>query len=136
MVRSSSLLNRLFSQGSRYTVVAATCAALHNIIMIVLDYVGVYYGLSLLISTSILIPTGFILHCRLTFSVEQSWPAFWRYGGVMAVNMPLSFAFIWLIYDIIGLPMIIAAPVATVLLFVWNFLAARWAVNHRPLKAS
>ena len=104
--------------------------------MIVLDYVGVYYGLSLLISTSILIPTGFILHCRLTFSVEQSWPAFWRYGGVMAVNMPLSFAFIWLIYDIIGLPMIIAAPVATVLLFVWNFLAARWAVNHRPLKAS
>jgi putative flippase GtrA len=121
-----------FLVGARYLVVAGFCAGLHNVIMIVLDYFGVYYGLSLLVSAVVLIPTGFVMQSRFTFSVNATWPAFWRYAGVMIVNTPLSFIFLWLLYDVMALPMIIAAPVSTIILLTWNYLASGWAVRHRP----
>jgi putative flippase GtrA len=126
----SAYLIHLF-RGARYLVVAAFCAGLHNAIMITLDYFGVHYGISLLVSAAVLIPTGFYLQSRFTFSVSGSWSAFWRYAAVMIVNTPLSFIFLWLLYDVMALPMIIAAPISTLVLLAWNYLASGWAVQHR-----
>ena len=116
-------------------MIAVTCAALHNAIMIVLDLLEVHYSLSLLASTCFLVPIGFWLHCAFTFTVDRTWHAFWRYAAVMVLNLPLSFVFIWLSFDFMQLPMIFAAPLSTVLLFTWNFLASRWAVHQRSIEA-
>ncbi len=130
-----SLLWKACFQVPRYALVAITCAALHNVIMIALDGFGIHYGFSLLASTCFLVPVGFWLHCAFTFTVDRSWRAFCRYAVVMALNLPLSFVFVWLSFDIMQLPMIVAAPLSTVLLFAWNFLASRWAVYQRPAEA-
>ena len=116
--------------GGRYLGVAAFCAGLHNVIMILLEAVGVHYALCLVVSTAILIPTGFFLHAAYTFTAERTWRGFWRYAGVMAVNLPGSFILLWLLYDVFGLAMWIAAPLATVLLIAWNFIAARRAIRQ------
>lgn len=128
-------MRKVWSQVPRYAAVAITCAALHNIIMIALDELGVHYSLSLLASTCILVPFGFWLHCAFTFSVDRTCRAFWRYATVMVINLPLSFLFVWLSFDVMQLPMIIAAPLSTAMLFAWNYLASYWAVSQQPTKA-
>ncbi len=117
-------------RGASYLVVAGLCALLHNIIMIGLDAVGVHYGISLLISAAVLIPTGFFAQGRVTFNGDLNLANFIRYAAVMIVNTPVSYASLWLLYDLARLPMIIAAPIATVALLVWNFFASGWALKH------
>ncbi|MEL7488042.1 MAG: GtrA family protein, partial [Pseudomonadota bacterium] len=120
------------ARGVRYLAVAAFCAGLHNAIMIALDFANVYYGLSLIVSAAVLIPTGFFLQATFTFSADLTWRAFYRYAAVMIVNTPLSFVFLWALYDRLSLPMVVAAPLATIILLIWNFLASGWAVRRRP----
>ena len=113
----------------RYLAVSAFCAALHNAIMIGLDFAGVHYGLSLLASAVVLVPTGYFALARFTFEARCSRPAFARYAGVVLVNTPGSFIALWALYDTLGLPMWIAAPVATIILMIWNYLTSRWAIG-------
>lgn len=121
-----------FLQGARYLLIAGFCAGLHNAIMIVLDLFGMHYGVSLVISAGVLMPTGFFLQSAYTFAAPRTMQSFWRYASVMIVNTPISFILLWLLYDLVGLPMIVAAPVATVLLLIWNFLASGWAIRPVP----
>jgi putative flippase GtrA len=123
-------------RGSRYLLVAIACAGLHNAIMILLDAAQVHYGISLVISAAVLIPTGYWLQGRVTFAAEHSWASFWRYAMVMIVNTPMSFAALWLLYDKGGLPMWIAAPVSTVLLLIWNYLSSGWALRSDTPKVA
>ncbi len=123
-------------RGASYLVVAGLCAVLHNIIMIGLDAGGVHYGISLLISAAVLIPTGFFAQGRVTFDGDLSLANFIRYTAVMIVNTPVSYASLWLLYDITKLPMIAAAPIATFALLIWNFFASGWALKRNRIPAS
>jgi putative flippase GtrA len=72
------------------------------------------------------------LHARFTFSQPLSARSFLRYALGMATNYPASIALMFVFCNLAGLPVAVAAPVSTVLLFAWNFLTSRWAIAGRP----
>lgn len=113
---------------SRYAIVGLACALLHNVIMIGLDRWHLHYALSALVSFAVVVLVGYALHVSYTFREQTSLASLWRYTVGMATNYPLNVALLFLMCDVAGLPMVIAAPAATVLLFGWNFLLSRWAI--------
>jgi len=112
----------------RYLGVSIACIAINNALLILLDAAGVYYGISVLISAAVMIPLGFLLQSRLTFSAVGGWPAFARYAAVMIVNTPLAWLLLWAIHGQAGVPMLYASPLMTGILFLWNYLASGWAI--------
>lgn len=120
---------RLTGHGPRYLSVALFCAALHNAMMIALDWAGVMYVASMVISMIVLLPIGFGLQASFTFAAQRSWPAFLRYTSVMLANLPITFVSVGLLYDVAGFPMFVAAPLSTMVLVLWNFLGSVWALR-------
>ena len=120
-------MNRLPTP-SRYAIVGLACALLHNVIMIGLDYWHVHYAASALVSFVVVVLAGYALHISFTFREQASFASLWRYTAGMATNYPLNVALLFLMCEIAHLPMAIAAPAATVLLFGWNYLLSRWAI--------
>ncbi|MEO6341075.1 MAG: GtrA family protein [Caulobacteraceae bacterium] len=118
----------LLSSKVRFLMVSGVCALLHNVIMIGGDRLGLHYLASSLVSYVVVMLVGFCLHVGFTYQETASARSFFRYALAMAANYPLSVALMFVQCDLIGLPVAIAAPVATVLLLAWNFGATRWAV--------
>lgn len=116
---------------SVYVAVSLFCVLFNNLLLIWLDYLSVHYTLSVLISAAIMIPLSFFLHARFTYAVEPTSGAFWRYASVLIWNTPAAWLLFLIIHDRGGLAMIYAAPVVTVILFVWNYLASAWAIIAR-----
>lgn len=118
----------LVERGWRYTLVGAVCATAHNVIMIVADQVGVHYLLGTVISFLAVTPLGYALHSRFTFAEPLRVKAFARFVGGVAMAYPISVAMMIVLCSGLGLSVAIATPIATVALFVWNFIAAHWAI--------
>jgi putative flippase GtrA len=113
---------------SRFLAVGLICAVAHNAIMLGAHRWHVHYAVSCAISYVLVVLLGFALHVRFTFQQALSFAAFWRYAVSMAANYPVTLALLFLMCDVAGLSVVIAAPVATVLMMAWNFLASRWAI--------
>ena len=122
-----------FGHVPRYVVVGAFCAGLYTLMMIAGDAIGLGYLWSTMIAFVVLVLIGYLLHCLYTFSEKLSWRGLARYTAAMLLTLPLSLAGIYLFRGLLHLPMWIASPLVTILLFVWNFLATRWAVVARVL---
>ena len=112
---------------SRYTAVAIFCAALHNAILITMDAIDVHYVWCQAASAAVLLPTGYFLQGSVTFSTERSLRGFLRYSTALFTNFPVAIVSLWLLRDLFVLPMTIAAPVSTIILFAWNYLTSFWA---------
>lgn len=119
----------------RFAIVGLVCAVLHNVIMIGLDRFGVHYVVASLLSFVACVAVGYALHTQYTFSVEPGLASLWRYTLAMAANLPLSVALLFVMVDVLAWPVPIAAPVATVALFAWNYIASRWALL-RPTRSA
>jgi putative flippase GtrA len=117
----------------RYLVVAASCAIAHNAAMIAGDLAGLHYLQSTAISFVLVGLLGYALHVRFTFRVSPSAGSLTRYLLAMTGNCPLWIALMFVFCDLMGIAVAIAAPVATVMLFAWNFAASRWAITGRLL---
>ena len=118
---------------SRFMLVGLACAATHNAILLVADLWHIHYALGCVLSFLVVVVMGFALHARFTFQVPATPAGFGRYAISMAANYPLTLALLFAMCDIAGLPVTIAAPSATVLMFAWNFAASRWAIGRpRP----
>ncbi len=117
----------------RYLAVAASCAIAHNATMIAGDLAGLHYLQSTIISFVLVGLWGYALHVRFTFRVPASAGSLTRYALAMAGNCPLWIALMFVLCDLMGASVAIAAPVATGVLFVWNFAASRWAITGRLL---
>ena len=115
----------------RYLLVGLACALLHNAVMIGGDLLGFHYVVSTLASYAIVVVCGFALHCYVTFGRRPSAKSFLRYAASMATNYPGSLVLMFLFCDVAGLAVPIAAPLATVVLFAWNFLTTRWAIAEK-----
>lgn len=113
----------------RYLGVSGTCLLLHNALMIGLTASGVHYAAACILSFFMVAAAGFLLHARMTFVAAPTATGFVRYVAALALNLPLSLALIWLFHDVGRAPMVLAAPAATLLLVVWNYLAAQWALR-------
>lgn len=115
----------------RYGLVSVLCAVLYNAIMIVGDRLGAHYALSYALAFVVILVISFALHSKFTLRAEPTPLSFIRYALALAVNAPLNLILFFVLCDVLGLPMEIAAPMVTVLLIIWNYLAARWALARR-----
>jgi putative flippase GtrA len=92
------------------------------------DVIGFHYVLSTVIAFALAVALGFSLHSTFTFEQRPSVKSFLRYTAGMAMNFPAWIALLFLFCDVLGLSVPVASAVATILLFVWNFAASRWAI--------
>ncbi len=115
----------------RYLVVAGCCLAMHNAIMIVGDWSGLSLLEAAATSFCIMVVVGYVLLSAFVFVGARSWRGFWRYTGVMAANFPLSTGLLWLFFVLARQPMTVAAPAATIVMVLVNFIASRWAIAGR-----
>ena len=116
----------------RFLGVGLACAVLHNVVMIAGDFAGLHYVASSLISLVDVTIFGYQLHSRWTFpGAERTPTSFVRYALTVSANLPLSLAGLFVLVDLLGMPVPIAAPVVTVLLLAFNFTANRWALRFR-----
>lgn len=116
----------------RYLLVGATCAALYNVILIAGDFLGLHYAVCTLISYLVVVLWGYGLHARFTFGRELSVSSLFRYALGMAGNLPGSLALMCVFCSLAGFPVAIGAPATTVILFLWNFAVAHWAIVANP----
>lgn len=111
----------------RFVIVGAFCAVLSNAAVISL----VRYGFGT-VSASLLafwpvLLAGYTLHTVFTFGTTPARLTFARYALATAANFPIWIVALYLLVDVLRIPIGIAAPVATALIFLWSYAAARWA---------
>jgi len=117
-----------FDRAPRYALGGAICAVLNNVIMIGLDRVGVDYRISLLITFAITAPLGYIFHSAVTFQKARNWERLRRYSIGTLSGFFVSAALLFIFCTELRLPVAIAMPITTVLLFFYNYVLARWAI--------
>jgi len=126
-----SLRSRL-AELRRYLSVGVICAALHNLIVISAAWLGLHYLLALLLSAIVVTPAGYALHTLYTFGAVFSWSRFMRFVSGTIGGALLSLAIMFVLCTLFHVAVFIATPVATVIVFAWNYICARWAVLLVP----
>lgn len=115
-------------QSSRYLAGGAFCALLHNIIMICGTQLGIVYPVALILSFCITTPVGYWIHSVFTFEQARSWIRLQRFLLTAIMGFLGSMMLMVLLCTGLRVPVIVATPVATILLFLWNFTSSRWAI--------
>ena len=114
----------------RFFTVGLVCALTHNVIMIGGDWAGLHYVASSFISFAVVVALGYWLHSSWTFpGAQRGATSFARYTLTMALNLPLSLAGMFVLVDLAGLGVPLAAPAVTVMLAAFNFVGSRWALR-------
>jgi putative flippase GtrA len=90
-----------------------------------------HYLPATLVSVAVVGPLGYFLHCRFTFRKALSLEGFLRFMAGIALAYPLLLALMMLFCSGFGLPVLIASPLATVVLVGFNYLSAHWAIVRR-----
>ena len=119
------------TRGLRYLLVGATCAGLHNFVMIAADWLGFHYAWATIAAFILVTPFAFWLHSRFTFGAALSWRNLGAFSLGIAAGFPLALTVMAVLCSGLHLAMTLAAPIATVVLFAWNYIAARVAITRR-----
>ena len=120
-------------QSVRYLISAAVCVLVNNILLIGGDWLGAPYAPLLAAAAWLSGTIGYGLHARFTFRQPLTWGGYARFLGGIAIAFPLALALLAALISLVGLPMWIAAPVATVVMLAYNYLNARFATLRRLL---
>jgi putative flippase GtrA len=111
------------------------CAALHNLILIVGDWLGYGYLPLVLFGYLVSVTVGYFYHCRITFDEPISWRGYTLFSAGIWLGMPLSFVILLVLGKLLGLPMWVAAPAMTCIMLGYNYSIARLSLNLRANKA-
>lgn len=111
-----------------YLGVASICLVAHNCVMIAADAAGMALPVAVMISFIAVVLLGYALHCRITFREPASWHGLQRYALAMALNIPLALVTTWAWKDLLHLPMVFAAPSASITMLAINYVLSRWAI--------
>jgi putative flippase GtrA len=122
--------NAKLSRIARYCAVSAFCLIVHNGIMIGLDALGFHYVVCQAASATVLLPTGYLLQAWFTFGADRSPRGFLRYSAMLITNFPVALLVLWLLRDRLGLPMVWASPISTVVLICWNYATTLLAFSR------
>lgn len=117
---------------ARYAVNGAICAAINNVILIVGDRLGGNHLFLVFLTWLIGSSVGFALHARISFRAPLRLAGYVQFMAGGAFGMPLAFALLVFLADICRLPMVIAAPIMTAIMILYNYLNARLAIIRRP----
>lgn len=112
----------------RYLGVGVFCAGFYNVLLISIVFSGIGYVPATMIAILPMCLVGYGMHVTITFEVKPSWRGFLRYSLSIFIAYPIWLALLFLLVDVLKLPIIIATPLGTVMLFFWNYLAAHWAI--------
>jgi putative flippase GtrA len=118
-------------QPARYLLSAGLCAIANNILLIVGAQAGLNLLELILLSFVVIGTTGYVAHVYLTFRQAPSWASYVRFMAGIAIGIPVAFVVLLLLRDVLRMPMTLAAPTATLLLLVYNFLNAKLAIMRR-----
>jgi putative flippase GtrA len=121
----------LAQRGWRYTLIGLLCALANYGIMLAVDAAGGHYLLAILAGFVVVVPFGFALHSRFTFAEPLRWKAFIKFAGAATAAYPITVTAMVVLCSGFGLSVAVATPIATVVLFLWNFAAAHWAILPR-----
>jgi putative flippase GtrA len=113
----------------RYALIGALGAAINNAIVILADRRGIAYPAAMLVSFVIITPLCYVLHSRFTFAEALSWSRLARFAVGVASSFPLSLATMAVLCTALRLPVAVGAPLATLLLFLWNYALARYSIT-------
>ena len=123
------MIHLLLHRGPRYLAVTAFCFAFNNFLLIALSWQAVHYAWCALISMTVMIPLSYLLHARFTFQQAGERATFVRFAVVQALNIPVALMFFYVLSGRLSLPMTIAAPLTTTVMFTWNCVSAWWAMK-------
>lgn len=112
-----------------YGAIGAVCACISNFIVIVGSLAGVEYWNAAVLSFVLVTPLGYVLQSRFTFGVGLSARHFVHFAGSVAVGAALFLALIGLFHSAFGVPVWLASPLTTMLMFCWNYAASCWAIS-------
>ena len=124
-------LAALGQEPGRYLVIGAVCAVLNNAILILGDRSGLHYAASLLITFLLVLPASYLAHAWWTFKSPANWAAFGRFLGGSIASLAVASLAVGACRGALALPMVVAAPLATVAMTLYNFAMTRWAVKRR-----
>jgi putative flippase GtrA len=113
---------------TRYTLVGAACAVTYNAIMIAGSRLGANYISLFVLAYLVMTPTAYALHTRFTFAIRRSWQDFARFSASVAASFPINFVVITGLCSGLHLSMTVAAPVTTVVMYLWNYASTHWAL--------
>lgn len=114
----------------RYIVVALLSAVIGNAIMIGGDAAGISYPVLVFVSWTVTGTSAYTLHAVFTFQ-QRIVPGSWlRFMAGNAISLP-AWVLIVGFGKLQGWPMALSSPLATVVLFGYNYLNARLAILRR-----
>jgi putative flippase GtrA len=119
---------------SRFATVGALCAVLSNVAVIALAGLGIGSLAASMLAFGPVLIIGYALHSMFTFAAQPSRVTFVRYTLAMLANFPVWAAALYVFGDVLHLSLMLVAPATTLLIFLWNYLAARWAFLRPPLE--
>ena len=115
-------------QSFRYLAGGGACALLQNIIIIGTSAYGMPYPPALVLSFVLTVPIGYLIHSAYTFETAYSWRRLQRFTVGTVSGFLVSAALMVLLCTGLAIPVVIATPIATLLMFFLNFGLARWAI--------
>lgn len=128
-------LRQTLRRPSRYVSVGAFCAVIHNVVMLAAYTLHIYYAVALVISFVIVTPSGYALHSIYTFERTFDRARFIRYTSGLMFGFAINLVIMFLLCSILAISMPIATLIATGSLFLFNYIAAHWAILlHRDSK--
>lgn len=115
----------------RFVVVGGVCALLNNVAVIELVRNGFGSVTASVMAFGPVLLIGYALHSTFTFATHPTTVTFGRYTLAMLSNFPAWAALLYVFCDLLRVSVIVVAPGATVLIFLWNYASSRWAFLPR-----
>lgn len=101
---------------------------LNNILIIGGAAVGVNYVAMSVAAVAAVTMLGYLMHTGFTFRERPSVRGLLRFSSAVATGFPLFILLMVIFCTGLGLPVAIATPLSTVILYVWNYALAHWAI--------
>ncbi len=116
---------------ARYTMVGAICAVLNNILIIGGGFLGAGYVAMSLVAFALTTPLGYLLNTRFTFEKPPSIGGLLRFASAAATVFPVFLVLMAIFCSGLGMPVAIATPLCTIILYFYNYALAHWAILYR-----
>lgn len=129
------MIARIFDQKRRrYLIIGAGCALLNNLILIGGDALGLHVLICVTLTFVFVLPASYVAHACWTFEQRPSWLTFARFIGGSFSSLLVASVAIWSLHGLLGLPMWITAPTSTVIMVMYNYVLAHWAIKRPSLQ--
>ncbi|MFU7527855.1 GtrA family protein [Qipengyuania sp. ASV99] len=124
------MLKGLIPVLSRYSIIGIASVLANNVILIAGHMLGVHYAISTLVCFFLIGALAYVGHANITFAARHSIAGYARYCGTQAFGLCLTLAILFVMIDLLAWPIWISAPLVSALMFVYTFIATRWAVTY------